>query len=93
MKESAVAAACDRRVLFNSMVWSALIERRYNFLRSFHPSREIEKGPPWNMAAAAGCEGCFGGPCRICNVIIAFIFGSLESTLSSSIGLVEAGAP
>ena len=35
MKKSVVAAVCDRRVLFISMAWSALIERRYNF---FTPS-------------------------------------------------------
>jgi len=35
VKESAVAAVCDRRLLFISTAWSALIERRYN---SFTPS-------------------------------------------------------
>jgi len=35
LKKSVVAAVCDRRVLFISTAWSALIERRYNF---FTPS-------------------------------------------------------
>jgi len=35
MKKWVVAAVCDRRVLFISKAWSALIERRYNF---FTPS-------------------------------------------------------
>jgi len=31
VKKSVVAAVCDRRILFISTTWSALIERRYNF--------------------------------------------------------------